>query len=179
MAFKTSSGQLVINKLYERYYCNNALGLLKLYICLSMKSRHSGLITSSPPHSIIHVTKVRNMFLTICIILADDIEMNPVPPILQNIRLATNSVRSIYNKSANITGFVISKKLDILVLTDIWLSPHDICPPNYSCYYHSRQSESRGGVGFQVFNIFKVKSHSLEIYYSFEAVCIEILELFI
>jgi len=51
--------------------------------------------------------------------------MNPDPPILQYIRLATGNVRSVNYKSAIITDFVISKKLDILALTEPWLSPHD------------------------------------------------------
>ena len=48
--------------------------------------------------------------------------MNPGPYILQNIRLATSNVSSLLNKSASITDFVISKILDILTLTETWLS---------------------------------------------------------
>ena len=65
------------------------------------------------------------MFLTICILLVGDIDLNPDPPILQNISLATSNVRSVHNKSASITDLVISKKLDILTFTETWLSPHD------------------------------------------------------
>ena len=75
------------------------------------------------------------MFLTIYILVAGDIHMNPGPPIMQNIRLATRNVRFVHNKSASITDLVISKKLDILTLTETWLSSHDatsfisnICP---------------------------------------------------
>ena len=44
--------------------------------------------------------------------------MNPGPPTLQNIHLATRNVRSIHNKSGTITDVVISMKLDILALTE-------------------------------------------------------------
>jgi len=79
--------------------------------------------------------------------------MNPGPPILQNVRLATSKIRSVHNKSASITDLVISKKLDILDLTETWLSPHertscisDIFPPDYSLYHQPRQSGRGDGV---------------------------------
>jgi len=107
------------------------------------------------------------------LLLADDIHMNPGPTVLQNIHLSTSNVRSVHNKSASITDLVISRTLDILALTETWLSPHDttsyisdIFAPNCSFY---RQSGRGGGVGFLVTNKFKVKSHSIQIYsnYSF------------
>jgi len=48
-------------------------------------------------------------------------------------------------------------------------------PPSAYFFYHKpRQSERVGGVDFLVSNKFKVKSHYVQIYYSFEAVCIEV-----
>jgi len=87
------------------------------------------------------------MFLIICILLAGDIHMNPRPSILQNIRLPTSNVMSVHNKSASIKELVLSKKLDILALTETWLSPHyttscisDNPPPDYSFNHQPRQS---------------------------------------
>ena len=121
-------------------------------------------IWETVPHSPIpHITKSRNILLTICILLAGAIHMNPGPPILQNICLATSNVMSLHNKSASITGLVIFTKLDILALPGKWLSRHDttssisdICPPppppDYSCYHHPRQSRRGGRVGSLVSN---------------------------
>ena len=63
-------------------------------------------ITFSPPHSLIHITKSHNMFITICMLLAGDIHTNPGPLILENIHLATSNVRSVHNKSASITEYL-------------------------------------------------------------------------
>jgi len=73
----------------------------------------------------VHINKSRNMFLTICILLASDIHTNPSIPILQEICLATSNLTSVHNKSASITDLVISNKLDILAFTETWLNPHD------------------------------------------------------
>jgi len=107
--------------------------------------------------------------------------MNPSPPILQNIRLATSNVRSVHNKSAGITDLVISKKLDILALIEISLIPHDttsyisdICPLTIPV------TTNHVTLGVEVVLAFwypislKGKSHSVQIYSSFEAVCIEL-----
>jgi len=70
-----------------------------------------------------------NIVLTICILLADDIHINPGPLILQNICLFNINIRSVHNKS---------------VWTWRWY-------------------------------LINLKSHSIQIYSSLEAVCIEIL----
>ena len=72
-----------------------------------LKSNCSGRAIPFPlPHSLIHITRSPNIFLTICMLLAGDLHMNPGPHILHNIRLATSTVRSVHNK------------LDILGLTE-------------------------------------------------------------
>ena len=88
-----------------------------------LKSVSSGrAITFSPSPSLIHLTKSRNMFLGICFLLPDGIHLNPDPPTLQTIRLATSHVRSAHNTSAGITDLVASKKLDFLALTRLGLA---------------------------------------------------------
>ena len=83
-----------------------------------LKSNSSGrTITFSPPHSLINITKSRNICFAICLLLADEIHMNPGLPILQNICLSTSNVSSVHNKSSSIIDSVVSKKLDILALT--------------------------------------------------------------
>ena len=127
------------------------------------------------------ITKSRNRFLTICILLAGHIHIALGPPILQHIRLASSYVRSVNKTSASITDLVICKKLDILALTETWLSSHDttsyisdIRPTDYSVFHQLRYPGGGGGVGFLVSNKFNVKSQSVQIYSRFQAVCIEI-----
>jgi len=62
---------------------------------------------------------------------------------------------SFHNKSASIVDLVISKKLDILALTETWLNPDDttscisdICPPYYSFYHQPRQPGRESKVPF-------------------------------
>jgi len=132
--------KVVINKNYIlAYYMSDPIWET---VCKLKSNCSSRVITFSPPHSLTHISKFCNMFLTICILLAGDIHMNPGPPILQNIRFATSNVRSVHDTSASITDLVISKKLDILALTETWLSPHDTpycisysCPTHYSFYH--------------------------------------------
>jgi len=72
--------KLVIDKTYMlAYYMSDPIW----ETVSKLKSINSSrAITFSPPHSLIHITKSRNMFLNICILLAGDIHMNPGPPIL-------------------------------------------------------------------------------------------------
>ena len=138
-------------------------------VCKLKSNCSSRVITFSPPHSLIHITKSRNIFLTICILLAGDIHMNPVPSILQNIRLATKYPRSVHNKSDSIIDLIISKKSDILAFTETLVSPHDttscisdICPTHSSFCLQPHHFRCGGCVGSVVSNKFKVTSRFLD-----------------
>ena len=102
-------------------------------------------------------------------LIASDIHANPGSSILPNMRLATSKVRSVKHKSASITDLVISKKLDILTLTETWLSPHEttssisaISP--LTVPFTTNQVTLDVGVVLAFWSPKNVKSHSVQIY---------------
>ena len=84
-------------------------------------------------------------------------------------------------QAASLTDRIISKTMDILAVTKIWLSPHDtaaciadISPPGYTFHHRPRPVGRGGGVGFLISNIFYVNLHTSPAYTSFESVCVNI-----
>ena len=118
--------------------------------------------------------------LAILLLLAGDVSLNP-GPIKRNIRLATTNVRSVRDKSAPLCDLLVSKKNNILAVTETWHRPCDtasciaeISPLGYTFYHRPRLIGRGGGIGFLVSDHFKVKLHSNPDYSSFESMCAEI-----
>ena len=102
--------------------------------------------------------------LSIILLLAGDISINPGPKTFQNMRFATTNVRSVRHKSAALSDLILSKHIDILALTETWLLASDtsacladICPNGFCLYHHPRRSGRGGGVAFLVPEIYKVE----------------------
>ena len=93
-------------------------------------------------------------------------------------KLATWNARSIKNKSASLCQYIISNHLDILAITETWLTgtDKDNVPiadiqrtlPNYELYHIHRQHCRGGGVGVIVRNGLKVSFNTTLDFQSFE-----------
>ena len=77
---------------------------------------------------------------------------------------ATTNLRSVRQKYAVLSDLVSSKQIDILAMTETWLSScdtaaclADISPPGFSLFHCPRPSGRGGGVAFLVRETFKVK----------------------
>ena len=98
--------------------------------------------------------------LSIILLLADDVSINPGPKTFQNMCFATTNVRSVCHKSAALSDLILSKHIDILALTETWLLASDtsacladICPNGFCLYHHP------------VVQVGVVESHSLYLKY--------------
>ena len=101
------------------------------------------------------------------------------PNILCNMRFATTNLRSVRQKSAALSDLISSKQIDILAMTETWLSScdtaaclADISPPGFSLFHCPRPSGRGGGVAFLVRETFKVEIIHTPKLLSFEAICI-------
>ena len=92
------------------------------------------------------------------------------------MRFATTNLRSVRQKSADLSDLISSKQIDILAMTETWLSScdtaaclADISHPVFSLSHCPRLSGRGGGVAFLVRETFKVEiMHTPK----FEAMCI-------
>ena len=81
------------------------------------------------------------------------------------MRFATTNLRFVRKKSAALSDLISSKQIDILTMTETWLSScdtaaclDDISPPGFSLFHCPRLSGRGGGVAFLVRETFKVES---------------------
>ena len=87
-----------------------------------------------------------NFKLSLILLLAGDVSLNPGPVVRRNVRLATTNIRSIREKTASLTDLIISKKIiDTLAVSETWLRPHDtaaciaeISTPGYTFHHKPR-----------------------------------------
>ena len=95
------------------------------------------------------------------------------------MRFATTNLRSVRQKSAALSDLISSKQIDILAMTETWLSPcdtaaclDDISPPGFSLFHCPRPSGRGGGVAFLVRETVKVEIIHTPKFMSFEVICI-------
>ena len=60
--------------------------------------------------------------LLLLLLLSGDVSLNPGPNISCNMRFATTNLRSVRQKSAALSDLISSKQIDILAMTETWLS---------------------------------------------------------
>ena len=102
--------------------------------------------------------------LSLLLLLSGYVSLNPGPNISCNMRFATTNLRSVRQKSAALSDLISSKQIDILVMTETWLSScdtaaclADISHPGFSLFHCPRLSGRGGGVAFLVRETFKVE----------------------
>jgi hypothetical protein len=95
-----------------------------------------------------------------------------------NMRIATLNARSMRYKAPAISDFVFGKSLDIIGITETWLTSKettaglaDITPSGYSFHQAPRRGKTGGGVGLFVSPAFKFLPITLPKQASFEAIC--------
>ena len=105
---------------------------LQLYIFLVLVYVHTQLYTTSGCYP--------SFRLSIILLLAGDVSINPGPKTFQNTRYATTNLRSVRHKSAALSDLMLSKHIDILALTetlhDTSVCLADICPHGVYLYHH-------------------------------------------
>ena len=122
-------------------------------------------------------THLLNCHFSFC--FQDNVSLNPGSNISCNMRFVTTNLRSVRQKSASLSDLVSSKQIDILAMTETWLSScdtaaclADISPPGFSLFHCPRPSGRGGGVAFLVRESFKVEIINTPKFMSFEAICI-------
>ena len=120
----------------------------------------------------------------IILLLAGDVSINPGPKTFQNMRFATENLRSVRHKSAAISDLMLCKDIDILALTETMISASDvsaclavICSYGF-CLYHPI-IQVGGGVAFLVPETYKVEIIHTPQYQRFEVMHILIKHLYI
>ena len=63
--------------------------------------------------------------LSLLLLLSGDVSLNPGPNRSCNMRFATTNLRSVGQKYAALSDIISSKQIDILAMTDTWLSSCD------------------------------------------------------
>ena len=104
---------------------------------------------------------------------------NPGPNGSCNMRFATTNLRSVRQKFAALSDLISSTQINILAMTDTWLSfcdtaacLDDISPPGLSLFHCPRLSCRGGGVAFLMRETFKVEIIHTHKFLTFEAICI-------
>ena len=117
---------------------------------------------------------------TFLLLLAGDVSVNPGPS-STSLRMGTLNVRSIRDKGPAVSDLVTSKKIDILAITETWLSVNEttaglaeIVPPGFNIYQIPRTGRRGGGVGFLISSSLKFTEIALPPKLSFEAIMVKI-----
>ena len=107
-------------------------------------------------------TRRREAVLTALLLLLGGVEQNPGPSTAGStgvarpasaLRLGVLNVRSAVRKAALVHDIIDSQRVDILVLTETWMSSdqppavtQDVAPPGFSVIHRFRDSGAGGGV---------------------------------
>ena len=131
--------------------------------------------------------RFRNLILLSLLILSGDVELNPGPfsasSSLNLVHLNTRSASSItdsFDKPALIKELISDKFIDILALTETWLSPdtppsilNSLTPKDYSIIHLPRAEGRGGGIALIYRSFLKVSKLSLPTFSSFEALSVQ------
>jgi Reverse transcriptase (RNA-dependent DNA polymerase)/Endonuclease/Exonuclease/phosphatase family len=122
------------------------------------------------------------------LLLAGDINLNPGPTYTSsdldfahlNIRSAS-SISKSYNKPAILKEFISDQCIDVLALTETWLSAdslpstlNSITPDTYSLIHSPRLDGKGGGIALLFRSFLKIVKIPLPVYTSFEALCVRL-----
>src|SRR6476469_2269504 len=143
---------------------------------------------ANPTVSHHHLHKYRNLFLFLLLVLGGDVERNPGPiSVTSNLNLAHLNIRSASsitdscNKPLLLQEFISENSIDVLSLTETWLSPdtppsvlNSLTPPNFSILHHPRPESRGGGIALIYRSFLKASKIPIPACSSFEAFCMQI-----
>jgi len=118
------------------------------------------------------------------LLLAGDVNLNPGPNISQSLHFSHFNIRSAssitpdLNKPAALQDFLLTQNIDILALSETWLSSdsppsilNSLTPPDFSLIHVPRQHRTGGGLALVYRSTLNVSLISLPSFLSFEAMC--------
>lgn len=157
-------------------------------VCQSLDNLHTTVLihTSSTQNKVFHHPLARSVFSTLLLLLAGDIEINPGPtnPCLQFAHLnvaSASSITHLHNKPMALQEFITDQCIEILAISETWLSPSalpsTICsliPSNFSMVSNPRPSGRGGGVAFIYRSYLHISTIAIPTFPSFEAICIKL-----
>ena len=141
--------------------------------------RRFALSTASAPFFSRH----RSAFLiSLCLLLCGDVELNPGPSSPTQISLATLNIRSAtsvtpsLHKPEVLQDFILHNSLEILTLTETWLSTdsptmalNSLTPPNFHLIHKPRLTGRGGGLAVIYRSYLKVTERTIPHFESFES----------
>jgi hypothetical protein len=142
----------------------------------------------SPYRPTLSFSRRTNFILVLLLILAGDVQTNPGPVSYSssinfsclNI-CSASSITTHRDKPAVLQEFLSDHSVDILALTETWLTPetlpstlNSLTPPSYSIIHSPRLDGKGGGVGLIFRSHFKLSNVSLPIFSTFESLCVNL-----
>ena len=140
-------------------------------------------VYSTTPHS--DTSRRKQFFFTLLLLLAGDISTNPGPTSSVSLNFCNLNIRSAastteeLNKPAVLQDFILNNKIDILTLSETWLTPdslpstlNSLTPPNFSLTHVPRPHRVGGGLACIHTSSLKTSKVSLPNFSSFESQCI-------
>lgn len=128
-----------------------------------------------------------NFLFTLLLLLSGDINLNPGPHVSTSFNFANLNIRSCssitpeLNKPAILQEFISDHSIDILFLSETWLTTdslpstlNSITPPNYSLIHCPRLDRRGGGLAILHRSHLKIKTLSLPSFLSFESLCVQL-----
>ena len=93
--------------------------------------------------------------LSLIILLAGDISINPGPDCVESIKLAFTNIRSLSKNHVLLSHYVDVNNVDMVCLSETWLSGteseshiNELTPRGFSLHHRPRIGKKGGGVGF-------------------------------
>ena len=133
-----SQSMTVVNRLHSINSPTFTLKLPCLYMCANRRFRF------------LPISKLNFCTATLNL-LAGDVSLNPGPSGSDSIRMATLNVRSLTSKCDSFSELVSSKKLDVVAITETWLSPKetsaglaDLTPQGFKLIHQPSQGKTGG-----------------------------------
>src|SRR3989441_2981141 len=129
-----------------------------------------------------------NFLVVLLLLVAGDVQSNPGSVVTSsslnfsclNIRSAS-SISTDLDKPAVLQEFLSDYSIDILALTETWLTPetlpstlNSLTPPGYSIIHSPRPQGKGGGLGLIFRSYLKVSTVSLPLFQSFESLCVRL-----
>src|SRR5437867_7449082 len=145
-------------------------------------------ISFSPRRPSLSCSRRFNFLVVLLLLLAGDVQSNPGPVVTSsslnfsclNIRSAS-SISTDLDKPAVLQEFLSDHSIDILALTETWLTPetlpstlNSLTPPGYSIIHSPRPQGKGGGLGLIFRSYLKVSTVSLPLFASFESLCVRL-----